>query len=117
MATLEGFVCCGIKALNDITGYKPETILSEICQEWFDDTPRAFLVFSQARANKREKIISGPNLVHYIKEHRLGLVYKMRPKLNQNTRNRLWVWIWAVNNPRLKSLALKNGWYEKKEGW
>lgn len=104
----EDLECCGINELSNITGQAPETILRGICQDWFDNTPRAFLIFSTAGGSR-----SGKNLAKYIKENSLGTVYKMKPKLNPNTHNIIRMWCWAVNNPGFKSLGLKKGWYKR----
>jgi hypothetical protein len=100
--------CCGIKELDDISGYRPETILADICQEWFDNTPRAFMFFSCTT-----EYVSGHNLAKYVKENGLGKVFKMPTKLNPNSGNHIRVWMWAVNNSKLKSLAKKKGWYSQ----
>ena len=106
----ENLCCCGIKELDGITGNKPETILKDICFDWFDDTPRAFIIFSCVRGQ-----VSGHNLAHYIKVKRLGKVYKMAAKYNPNSTNVIHVWMWAVNNPKLKALAIKKDWMKRTD--
>jgi Fe-S-cluster formation regulator IscX/YfhJ len=105
----DGINCCGIKEIDVITGQSPEHILEDICQEWFDDTQRAFLIFSVTG-----KCVSAKNLANYIKENKLGKTYKMKPKMNPNTHNTINMYCWAVNNPGFKSLGIKRGWYSKR---
>ena len=103
MPELDNLNCCGIKEIVGITGYKPETILKNIGPDWFDDTPRAYLVFSCQSVE-----VSGRKLATYIRQNNLGTIARTRCKVNPNSSNLLSVWLWSVNNKTLKEWVIRN---------
>ncbi len=105
----DGVECCGIKEIDRISGYLPDRILKDICQDWFDDTPRAFLIFSCTNTEK-----AGKRLANYIKRNDLGVTHRMRPRLNPNSGNILHMWVWSVNNRKFKKFGKKKNWYQKE---
>ena len=113
--------CCGIKELNGIEDNdEPDEILGSIWEEWFENTPRAFMFFScrpldGPRIKNIFKQTEGHRLASYIKTNSLGKIYKMSPKVNPNSGNRIHMWVWAVNNSAFRILGNKEGWGNQEE--
>lgn len=100
MARLEDMTCCGIKELEGIQGSSPESIVNDIAEDWFSDTPRAFIVFSCQQKNK-----AGNHLATYIKRNGLGSVVRDKAKYNPNSGNPISVWLWRVNNAAIRKIV------------
>lgn len=114
MATLnDNAACCGIKEIDGIMGYKPETIFKDIAHTWFDnDYGYAYIFFSTTSPSK-----SGHNLATYITKHKLGTITKMRPVKNGNTENMLTMWVWTVNKKNFKAYCIRNKFVSPEEEW
>lgn len=91
-------MCCGIKELDGIEDENPEEILLDATQQWFDEVPRAYMIFSCTSYYR-----DGTRLAKYIEKHNLGKTVRTKSKLNPNSGNHLIAWLWAVNNRTLKS--------------
>ena len=98
MATIERTLqCCGIRELAGITGRTPTNILQSMAAEWFENTPRAYIIFS-CQSNEP----AGRQLSAYIRQKNLGTIIKTKSKINPNSGNKITAWLWAVNNKELQ---------------
>lgn len=90
-------------------GYKPETILESIVNDWLDnDEGYGYMFFSTTSPSS-----SGHNLAAYITKYNLGAITKMRPIRNGNTGHMLTMWVWTVNKRNFKTFCSKEGFLEE----
>lgn len=98
-------ISCGVDQLFGLE-HSPKTIVQDLAQEivdhqeWYEDRPPAFLVFSDAVNFK-----NGRKLASYIKKNNLGALYGTQPKTNNNSGNKIQVWTWSVDWPAVIKLA------------
>lgn len=116
MYLTEEISCCGIKEISDVQAihnYKDELI--ELIkdednggdEEWFEEgryKGPAYAFFSTIQSSDK-----GDLLMKFIKDHKLGEVKKMRPRVNPNTSNTLTMYCWGINKKNLYTFYVKYG--------
>lgn len=109
--------CCGIKEIvaiknrrNDILGDYAREVLLDVCSHRYERTNNcAFYVFTDIEA-----MDYGPKVREYIHSNMLGDVSWTGTKINPNSKHLLQVWVWAVDERRLKAFW-KREWLDKQE--
>lgn len=101
----ETYISCGVDQLFDLQHLTKRNIKSEmvnIIQDYIDPYENealkspAFLIFSDVVNRK------GEFLYNYIKKNDLGNIVKSASAINQNSKNRIVVYLWRVNWKNLK---------------
>lgn len=104
MAYIESMECCAIREIARLES-NPVTVITSTMRHTEDDGDQvpAFFTFSDTSRSR-----AGKNLAKYIKSSRLGSALKTRSKRNPNTSNRVTVWVWSIDRPRLQRWWKKN---------
>ncbi len=103
---LEDMECCGVKEFHGMSG-TPKDVLMNISGDKYhryDEEEFAYVVFTDLARRTL-----GDRLSKYITNHNLGTMYNIRTRKNPNSGNKIKMWIWSLNNSKLKTWWYKHG--------
>lgn len=98
--------CCGVKDYNGLCGFTPKQVLQRISRSWFERRKEgrgAFLMFTDVNGVKK-----GLAVKKYIEDSKLGTVTKSPSRKNPNSRNKITVFLWAINKQKFYKWAKDN---------
>lgn len=106
---LQNTSCCGLIEFEDICLSDPEESVLLYCEGTLDEGYYVpFVLFTDIKPYKHAK-----KLIAYIKKHGLGSIVKTATKKNPNSKHRLKVYVWTVDQRAIKKWYKLNKPYEE----
>lgn len=100
MADLYTTQCCGIRELNGVEGADAEELLLDAARQHTTCGRSAAYIFFSCTAPYKKNV---KKLAALIKKNKLGKVTMTEAIRNPNSGNSLTMWVWRVENQKLRS--------------